>query len=379
MDCCSTQTLHKSKRRTVSVIKLKRRSAARGWERSSILPGTIKRRRVLQGLAGTAVALSLHSCQPSTQQTKQQLKKVKMGFCSYLICAIPFEVARKHSFFAEEGLEIDLIYLRGGVAPIQALVGGAVDYGAGSFDAVLQAVAKGAKIQRFVSTSTTPHSTLVTSPSKASTLTQLKDLEGQTVGVGELGGSAQNTVTYMMKREGADPERVKFALLGPNIYDAVRLGQVDAAMVNEPATTLLLQAGSRALVTLSDPEQAKRFLGGRLEGMGVAVRTSEREQRLDEMHRIARSLDMCVKFMATVSNSILIDAVPRELIAGGRRDVFEAALKRDRKSLIPTSIAVQPDAAQRAEDLLVFAGKIKKGEVNIKDAIDLSIVGGQGA
>ncbi len=400
MDCCSSvQTISRPEpqRHQTRVLQLRLRGSIAAFEfehfmvrqgsqrRLVVVPG-VKRRTVLQGLAGAAIALGVGvGCrtEPSPLKgeasSKRQLKKIDIGFCSYLICAIPFEVSRKQGFFAEEGLEVNLIYLRGGAAPIEALVGGSVDYGAGSYDAVLQATAKGAKIQRFVSTSNTPHTTLVTSASIATEINQLSDLEGRTVGVGELGGSAQNLVTYMMKRAGANPARVEFTLLGPNIYDAVRLNQVDAAMVTEPATTLLLQAGSRALVNLSDPDVAKRYLGGRYEGMGVAVRTAQRQQRLDEMRRIVRALDKCVAFMRTASAATLVDAVPQELIAGGRRDVFEASIERDRKGLIPESLAILPDAAQRALEFLTFVGKIQPGQVNLKDTFDLSVVGGSSA
>ncbi|MEH1892177.1 MAG: ABC transporter substrate-binding protein [Nostoc sp.] len=401
MDCCSgvsvvlptdpmpgaitskrlNRPILKLKWRSLFVVRLSRQTDG-GLEQVTVVVARIKRRQFVQGLTGAAIALSVNSCRPGeppssqtkTQSTPTALKKVNMGFCSYLICAIPFEVARKHGFFAEEGLDINLIYLRGGAAPIQALVGGSVDYGAGSYDAVVQAVAKGAKIQRFVSTSNTPHSTLITSPQNAAKLSQLKDLEGRTVGVGELGGSAQNIVSYMMKLAGANPDRVQFTVLGPNIYDAVRLNQVDTAMVNEPATTLLLQQGAKALVNLSDPDVAKKYLGGRYEGMGVVVRTAEREQRLDEMKRIVRALNKCCNFMRTASAKTLVDAIPKELIAGGNRGVFEASIDRDRKGLIPEELAILPDAAQRAIDLLTFVGKLQPGQVKVEQTIDLAVV-----
>jgi hypothetical protein len=119
------------KRRSLIVVRLSCRT--KGWQRITVAVARIKRRRFVQGLAGAAIAVGVNSCrsgeppssqsetEPTSKSASKSLKKVNMGFCSYLICAIPFEVARKHGFFAEEGLEIDLIYLRGGAAPIQAI------------------------------------------------------------------------------------------------------------------------------------------------------------------------------------------------------------------------------------------------------------------
>ena len=88
-----------------------------------------------------------------------------------------------------------------------------------------------------------------------------------------------------MLREGANPKRVRFATIGTNLLDALRLGQVDAGMVQEPALTLITSAGGGVIVNAMDIEQANRYLGGAYEFMGVAVRVEERERRRDEMAR----------------------------------------------------------------------------------------------
>ncbi len=93
-----------------------------------------------------------------------------------------------------------------------------------------------------------------------------------------------------MTRAGADPKRVRFATIGTNLLDALRLGQVDAGMVQEPALTLITDAGGGVIANAMDIEQANRYLGGAYEFMGVAVRVEERERRRDEMARLARAL-----------------------------------------------------------------------------------------
>jgi NitT/TauT family transport system substrate-binding protein len=75
-----------------------------------------------------------------------------------------------------------------------------------------------------------------------------------------------------MKRAGADPDRVRFATLGANLYEPLRLGQVDAGMVQEPALTLITGGGGGVIANMMDIEEANRYLGGPYEFMGVAVR-----------------------------------------------------------------------------------------------------------
>ena len=51
-----------------------------------------------------------------------------------------------------------------------------------------------------------------------------------------------------MRRAGADPNRVRFATIGTNLLDALRLGQVDAGMVQEPALSLITEAGGGVIL-----------------------------------------------------------------------------------------------------------------------------------
>jgi len=117
-------------------------------------------------------------------------RRIKLAFCSQLLCVVPYEVTRAAGYFRDEGLEVELVYARGGNAAMQALVGGAVDYAATAFDVALQAFANGADIRRFASTGRLPLFALATAPQRAAELLDLKKLAGHTVGVSGLGKEA---------------------------------------------------------------------------------------------------------------------------------------------------------------------------------------------
>jgi NitT/TauT family transport system substrate-binding protein len=145
------------------------------------------------------------------------------------LCVPPYEVTRDGSYFRDEGLDVQLVYMRGSTAAMQALVGGAVDYAATSFDDVLLAVNRGAEVKRFYSTARLPLVALAIAPNRVAEINSFKDLEGRTVGVVSRGGAAEAMLLLLMKQQGADGKKVQFAVLGPNIYEPVRLGQIDAA------------------------------------------------------------------------------------------------------------------------------------------------------
>src|SRR5262249_17377240 len=128
-----------------------------------------------------------------------EAKHVKLAFCSQLLCVIPYEVTRAAGFFRDEGLEVELVYARGGNAAMQARVGGAVDYAGVSFDVTLQAFANGAEIRRFASTGRLPLFALATAPKHAADLGEVKRLEGRIVGVSGLGNADHALMLYLLK------------------------------------------------------------------------------------------------------------------------------------------------------------------------------------
>src|SRR5712691_5331826 len=247
-------------------------------------PTDVSRRSILKGAAVVAALV------PAAGRSEAQGRSIKLAYCSQLLCGVPYEVARAGGNFKNHGLNVELVYTRGGSAAMQALVGGAVDYGATSLDVAITAYAKGAEIRRFAVTGRLPLFALVTAPKTADQIRTIKDLEGKTVGVSALGNADHALLLYLLKQANADAAKVQFATLGVNLLEALRQGQVDAGLVQEPALTLLTRSKARVLVNAMDSKDAQKYLGGSYEFMGVAVRAKEIEQRKPEMIALAKSL-----------------------------------------------------------------------------------------
>ena len=177
-----------------------------------------------------------------------------------------------------------------------------------------------------------------------------------------------------MKRAGANPDRVRFATIGTNLLDALRVGQVDAGMVQEPALTLIIAAGGGVVANAMDIEEANRYLGGAYEFMGVAVRVEERERRRDEMVRLARALAHGLRDTRTIPVNEAVAALPKELITGSNRDRLATILERYRRSLYPEDIKIDIAAVNRVVEAHRQAGLLTPS-VDPKPLLDLSIVG----
>jgi NitT/TauT family transport system substrate-binding protein len=338
------------------------------WERK---PATrLDRRGVLKGSAGLA-GLAMVA---GTGVAKAQ-EQVKLAFCSQLLCVIPYEFTRANGFFEEEGLSVELVYTRGGNAAMQALVGGAVDYAATSFDVAVQAFANGADIRRFATTGRLPLFALAVAPGEVEAIASLADLEGKAVGVSALGNADHTMLLYLLAEAGVDAKTVEFAVLGPNLFEALRRGQVVAGMVQEPALTLIVEDGGKVLFNAMDIADSTRLLGGAYEFMGVAYRAEEREERLPQMQKLARALERGLIAQRTAPIPEIRESLPAELLVGGDGERFDEIIGRYRESLFPESVAIDVEACARVVNALEIGGVLAPG-VDLDTLLDTEVVEG---
>jgi NitT/TauT family transport system substrate-binding protein len=329
----------------------------------------VSRRGVIRGVVAAAGALAGVGSRAAAQG-----KRIKLAFCSQLLCVVPYEVARAGGHFANEGLDVELIYTRGGNAAMQSLVGSAVDYAATSLDVALQAYARGADIRRFATTGRLPLFAVATAPGKANDIQRIEHLSGRTIGVSALGNADHALMLYLLRQAKVDPAKVQFATLGPNLLEALRQGQVDAGLVQEPALTLVERAGGRVLVNAMDTKDAERFLGGPYEFMGVAVRTPEIAVRRPEMEKLARALRSALQHLQTMAPEDLVKALPRELTTGADVGELRDVLARYRGSLYPTTVAIDLAASNRVAESLKVGGLLPL-DANTSGLYDTSIAG----
>ena len=339
-------------------------------ETTARVPDTnMSRRSLLKGAAVVASVIPARSAQG-------QGKQIKLAYCSQILCGVPYEVARSAGIFKNHGLDVQLVYSRGGNAAIQALVGGAVDYAGTSLDVAIQAYANaGADIRRFVVTGRLPLFAVVTSPKTANQIQSIKDLEGRTVGVIALGTADHALTLYLLQQAGADAKKVQFATMGVNLLEALRQNQIDVGLVQEPALTLLRRAGARVLVNAMDLEDAKHYLGGSFEFMGVSVRAKEIEQRRPEMVALAKALAEALRALRQMNGEQLGAIFPKELTTGLDLKELGEIIARHRDSLYPETANIDFDAAKRVEQSLIAGGLLKPG-ASISGLHDTTIVGG---
>ena len=192
--------------------------------------------------------------------------------------------------FPNNGLDVELVYTRGGSAAMQALIGGAVDYAATSLDVVVTAYANvGADVRRFAVTGRLPLFALVTAPRTAGAIQSVKALEGKTVAVSGLGNADHALTLYLLKQAGGDAGKVRFATMGVNLLEALRQGQVDAGLVQEPAPPAVA-LGRKGAGERDGPRRRQEAPGRDLRSSWASPCGKELAQRKPEMALLTKAL-----------------------------------------------------------------------------------------
>ena len=180
-------------------------------------------------------------------------------------------LAKQLGEFDKAGLEVELVDLKGGSDALKAVLGGSADVVSGYFDHCVNLAAKKQELQAFVVYDRYPGLVLVVSPSHTGEIKSIKDLAGKKVGVSAPGSSTDFFLKYLLKKNGVDPTSASVigVGLGATAVAAMEQGQIDAAVMLDPAVT-------RAAGQPSGPAHPQRYPHPEGHAGGVRRRISGR-------------------------------------------------------------------------------------------------------
>lgn len=215
-------------------------------------------------VTATAFA-SVLLCGFATQAT--ELTKVKLAFPSEGFLYVPIYVAQKLGYFAEEGLDIEVIvFQKGGSAALTAVLGRDADAYVGLPAVAIRARTKGQNVQAFASVQTQFGSTVVIDAasaknagvSAASPLTaRAQALKGLKIGVTGPGSTTDMLVRYLAKDAGLSPDKdLTIMPIGgaPNMLAAFSQGSINGFSLSPPTITTAEQQGGFVLMDLAKGE-----------------------------------------------------------------------------------------------------------------------------
>jgi NitT/TauT family transport system substrate-binding protein len=321
------------------------------------MPGIIRR------LVTTLAALMLSSGL-ALAQSKVTLA---IGGASCL-CYLPTMLAHQLGEFKQAGVDVDVVQFKGGSESLKAVIGGSADVVSGYFDHCVNLAAKGQHLQAFVVYDRFPGFALVISPEHTAEIKSIKDLANKKVGVSAPGSSTDFFLKFILSKNGVDPNSVAVigVGLGGSAIAAMEQGQIDAAIMLDPAVTVL--AGKyKDLKILSDTRSEKDTLavfGGQYPGGALYTKAEWIASHEKEAQAMTNAIVSTLRWIHSHSAEEITAKMPPEFTKN--KALYIAALKNT-MAMYSDSGMMDPKGAQAV--LNVFA---QSSPAIAKAHIDLS-------
>jgi NitT/TauT family transport system substrate-binding protein len=270
--------------------------------------------------------LSLFLVHPAAAQTKVTIA-IGGGAC---LCYLPTVLAKQLGEYEKAGLAVELVDLKGGSDALKAVLGGSADVVSGYFDHCVNLAAKKQELQSFVVYDRYPGLVLVVSPKHTGKITSIKDLAGKKVGVSAPGSSTDFFLKYQLKKNGLDPAgtAVIGVGLGATAVAAMEQGQIEAAVMLDPAVTVL-QGSHKDLTILSDTRTQKDTLAvfsGEYPGGALYSTTAWVKGHEKEVQGLTNAIMNTLKWIHSHTPEEIMAKMP-EGIVGKDKELYLAALK----------------------------------------------------
>ena len=176
----------------------------------------------------------------------------RVGFPSLATGFAPSWVAADKGIWRKHGLDVELIFLRGGSRTVSALIGGSVDFIIGSDLGITTAILQGAALTRVGVTTNTLGYSMVSQPCGGKAL---RDLKGKIIGITPGRDAAYARVVKLLRDNGMDSAKdVTFLSVGDGgpaaRVAALSSGVIHATMFTPPSDMISEKAGMRILTKI---------------------------------------------------------------------------------------------------------------------------------
>mgnify|MGYP001216057093 FL=1 len=235
---------------------------------------------------------------------------VRVGYPSLATGFAASWVTADKNIWKKHGLDVELIFLRGGSRTVSALIGGSVDFILGSDLGIVSANLQGATLTRVGVTTNTLGYSIVVQPS----IKTIRDLKGKIIGITPGRDAAYARVVKLLRDNGMDAGKdVTFLSVGDGgpaaRVAALSSGVIQASMFTPPSDMISEKAGMKILSRLdvanvggginTTPQfiqknrpQALRFLRGYMEG--IQYLKTHKDESLKIFAKYVRNPDLAI-------------------------------------------------------------------------------------
>jgi ABC-type nitrate/sulfonate/bicarbonate transport system substrate-binding protein len=195
----------------------------------------------------------------------QSPQKIRIGYPSISSRQGQLWIAKDEGIFRKYGLDVELIFLRGGQVAIQALTGG--DPPIVTIGNVIIANLQGHDVVLVGSVENSYDQSVMARPG---IVTRVEQLKGKRFGISGFGSATHNAALILFKKYNLEPNKdVLFVPTGtgPERLAAMGSGRIDATFFNPSEVPQALKAGFVEIIQMAD-------IGFEVQGSGLATSRS---------------------------------------------------------------------------------------------------------
>ncbi|MFJ2781088.1 MULTISPECIES: ABC transporter substrate-binding protein [unclassified Kitasatospora] len=273
-------------------------------------------------------ASSHNGAAPAGRQVDGPKVKIMVGGLDKVIY-LPAMLTQRLGFFADAGVNVELMSEPAGVNATTALLAGDVQGAVGFYDHTIDLQAKGKNVESVVQFSQAPGEVELVSTKQAEAIRSGADFKGKKLGVTSVGSSTDFLTKYLAVKNGtAVAEFSPIAVgAGQTFIAALQQGSIDAGMTTDPTVATVLDKGlGKILYDMRTPEGSREALGGLYPSSSLYMNTDWVEKNKDTTQKLANAFVKTLKWMSTHTPAEIAEKMPADYAQGGAEQ-YAAAIK----------------------------------------------------
>ena len=304
----------------------------------------------------TAVAVLIAVLVSGAAPASWAAEKVTVGIGGVaLMVYLPTALAKSKGYFAEEGLDVEILDIKGGGSQAaSALIGGSVDFSANAIDHAIKAKVQKKDLIAVHSHVRLPVMGVVVANKYKGEIKSLADLKGRPLGVTSPGSQTHMVLGYLLAKSGVKADDVKIVGAGGSTMPlAIEKDSVHAGMMVDPFFTAFLKQGKGyALVDMFTTKGTVDAMGGEVQGTTLLTRPEVIAKRPATVQKMVNALVRANKFIVGSSGEELARALPKDL--SGDLKLYAESFEHAREAFPPDSLVSRVGVARVIETMRVF-------------------------
>jgi NitT/TauT family transport system substrate-binding protein len=261
---------------------------------------------------------------------------------------LPFMLAERLGYYAQQGLNIALSDEPAGVDATTAMLAGQVDGVGGFYDHTIALQGIGKSAESVVSMLQVPGEVELCRSDLKGTVKSPADWKGRRLGITDPGSSTDFLTQFLSERNGVDPASTHRigVQAGATFIGAMQHKSIDCGMTTEPTVSKLVDSGEAYVIadmrTASGTQQA---LGGEYPATSLYMSTDYVQAHPDTVQKLVNAYVKTLKWIQAHTAAQITDKMPADYYAGIGKAAYVAALNSEKGMYNPTGLMPQTGPA----------------------------------